>query len=96
VPIGVAFIVPCFLSPIVSLGILLLILPPGNRSGLVTSIIIYSIICAIGTFLISFVLAIGGGTNPLETLFSEITGTIVGATLAYACVPLKSYGGSQK
>jgi hypothetical protein len=84
-----------FLNPIVCLGMLLLILPPGNRSGLVGSIIAFSIICGIGTLLVSFVMVIGASTtNPLEVLFFELAGTIVGAILAYACIPLKCRGTS--
>jgi hypothetical protein len=82
-----------FLNPIVSLGMLFLILPHGNRSGLEGSIITFSIICCMGAFLISFVMVIGASTtNPLVVLFCELAGTIVGAVLAYACIPLKCRG----
>jgi len=86
-----------FLNPIVALGIFFLILPPGNRSALVTGIVTFSIICTIGTFLLSFLFFVGGGPPAcVKLLLLGITGTIIGAGIAYALMPLKTNENSEK
>jgi hypothetical protein len=86
-----------FLNPIVALGIFFLILPSGSRSALVMGIIIFSIICAIGTFLLSLVFFFGGGPSPcFELLLLGLTGTLIGAGIDYALIPLKVNEGSEK
>jgi hypothetical protein len=86
---GYEFIVVFFLNPILSLGILLLVLPSVNRAGLITIIILYSIVGAVCTFLFGFVFGIGGWSQAGEMIGSGVAGTVVGGGLAYLCVPLK-------
>jgi hypothetical protein len=78
-----------FLTPIVSIGLFVLIIPATSKSGIFASVVCYSIICAIGTLLVSFVFAIGGGPNPFWTTAVEFLGTISGGRLAYALIPWK-------
>jgi len=80
----------CFLVPILSLGTLVVLLPPMSRSNSVACVVVYSIICMAGTLLVSFVFAIGGGPNPLLYLLCETLGTIVGGWSAYAYVSGKT------
>lgn len=91
-PGTIATAVVCFLNPIISLGVFLLVSPSGNRSNLVAGVAVYSVICTIGTLLVSFDLLIGGGPHPFEVLIFEILGTIMAVILAYACIPLKCDG----
>jgi hypothetical protein len=92
--VGMEAIVPLILSPIVSLAILLLILPTGNRSDLLSCIKIQTIICILGILAVSFLFMIGGiggqgGDGALDYFFSEIGGILVGFAVAYFCIPLK-------
>ena len=91
-PSAVPAAVIAFLNPVISLGMLVFILPPGSQSNLIKSIVTLSIICAIGTLIVSFLILLGGGSDPIEVLIFEIAGVIVGAGLAYACASLKCRG----
>jgi hypothetical protein len=80
----------CFFTPVVAFGIFTIVMPRGSRGALKSGILAFFIICLIGTGLVTFAVAIGGGTpNPLLILVCEPIGAIAGAGLAYGCLPLK-------
>jgi hypothetical protein len=88
--------IPGFTGPIVAQGVLLLVLPALGRSVLIGNIIIFSIISGIGSVALSVFYVLGLGQHPIALVISGITGTTVGAILAFSCVSLKSIGALKK
>jgi hypothetical protein len=94
--LGNEIIFVSFLNPILSLGILLFFLPLSKKCVLVTIITLFSVAGAVCTFLLSFLVGIGGEGAPAgEMLTGGMVGTVLGAVLGYLSIPLKCPRGAK-
>ncbi len=81
-----------FLTPVISFGMLILVLPSAPRTSLVVGIKIAAALFITGTLLFSALCLLFVGIGGFGVLFSELAGTAVGIKLAYAYLPQKSNG----
>ena len=78
-----------FLSPVVSIGVLIVVLPPAAHSSLKKSIHVTSALFVAGTLLLTVLYLLSVGPIGFWVLFLGLAGTAIGYKAAYAYLPLK-------